>query len=208
MRTSGPAVHRCCWTRRPCRMPGLPCSSWTFASSSQTRPSPTKPHGRSSAPGMRRWSPERRACSGCSSTSRVYTAGRRTEPLDRPSTALPSSTSTVAARSPGMVPASWSAIRSCRCPTRSTSWPTSVAWRACSSTSVRTWVCTRAGSRAAQGSGCRPTTAGRTARSPRSASGWPAGVTMHGFAINADPDLSAFDRIVPCGIRDAGRSPR
>ncbi len=30
------------------------------------------------------------------------------------------------------------------------------------------------------------------------------GVTMHGFAINADPDLSAFDRIVPCGIRDAG----
>jgi lipoyl(octanoyl) transferase len=30
------------------------------------------------------------------------------------------------------------------------------------------------------------------------------GVTMHGFAINCDPDLSVFDRIVPCGIRDAG----
>jgi lipoyl(octanoyl) transferase len=30
------------------------------------------------------------------------------------------------------------------------------------------------------------------------------GVTMHGFAINADPELAAFDRIVPCGIRDAG----
>lgn len=29
------------------------------------------------------------------------------------------------------------------------------------------------------------------------------GVTMHGFAINANPDLRAFDRIVPCGIRDA-----
>lgn len=28
-------------------------------------------------------------------------------------------------------------------------------------------------------------------------------VTMHGFALNADPDLSAYDRIVPCGIRDA-----
>lgn len=29
------------------------------------------------------------------------------------------------------------------------------------------------------------------------------GVTMHGFALNCDPDLSWFDRIVPCGIRDA-----
>jgi lipoyl(octanoyl) transferase len=30
------------------------------------------------------------------------------------------------------------------------------------------------------------------------------GVTLHGFALNCDPDLAAFDRIVPCGIRDAG----
>ena len=29
------------------------------------------------------------------------------------------------------------------------------------------------------------------------------GVTMHGFALNADPDLAAYDRIVPCGIADA-----
>ncbi|MGE5831261.1 MAG: lipoyl(octanoyl) transferase LipB [Micromonosporaceae bacterium] len=29
------------------------------------------------------------------------------------------------------------------------------------------------------------------------------GVTMHGFALNCDCDLSAFDKIVPCGIRDA-----
>jgi lipoyl(octanoyl) transferase len=30
------------------------------------------------------------------------------------------------------------------------------------------------------------------------------GVTMHGFALNCDPDLSAYARIVPCGIADAG----
>jgi lipoyl(octanoyl) transferase len=30
------------------------------------------------------------------------------------------------------------------------------------------------------------------------------GVTMHGFAINCDCDLTWFDRIVPCGIADAG----
>jgi lipoyl(octanoyl) transferase len=30
------------------------------------------------------------------------------------------------------------------------------------------------------------------------------GVTMHGFAINCDPDLGAFGSIVPCGIPDAG----
>jgi lipoyl(octanoyl) transferase len=29
------------------------------------------------------------------------------------------------------------------------------------------------------------------------------GVTMHGFALNCDPDLSWFARIVPCGIPDA-----
>jgi lipoyl(octanoyl) transferase len=30
------------------------------------------------------------------------------------------------------------------------------------------------------------------------------GVTMHGFELNCDCDLSWFDKIVPCGIRDAG----
>lgn len=30
------------------------------------------------------------------------------------------------------------------------------------------------------------------------------GVTMHGFALNVNADLHAYDRIVPCGISDAG----
>jgi len=30
-----------------------------------------------------------------------------------------------------------------------------------------------------------------------------AGVTMHGFALNCDCDLTWFDRIVPCGLTDA-----
>ncbi|MEV6346017.1 lipoyl(octanoyl) transferase LipB [Actinoplanes sp. NPDC051851] len=29
------------------------------------------------------------------------------------------------------------------------------------------------------------------------------GVTLHGFALNCDCDLANFDRFVPCGIRDA-----
>jgi lipoyl(octanoyl) transferase len=28
--------------------------------------------------------------------------------------------------------------------------------------------------------------------------------TQHGFALNVSPDLAAFDRIIPCGIEDAG----
>src|SRR5215217_4100991 len=31
-----------------------------------------------------------------------------------------------------------------------------------------------------------------------------AGTTMHGFALNVDPDLQAFSKIIPCGIADAG----
>ena len=30
------------------------------------------------------------------------------------------------------------------------------------------------------------------------------GVTMHGFALNCDPDMAAFGNMIPCGIVDAG----
>ena len=52
--------------------------------------------------------------------------------------------------------------------------------------------------------GRRRPTGRRSARSPPSASGSAAGVTMHGFAINCDVDLAWYDRFVPCGISDAG----
>ena len=29
------------------------------------------------------------------------------------------------------------------------------------------------------------------------------GVSMHGFALNVNPELAAFNRIIPCGIEDA-----
>jgi lipoyl(octanoyl) transferase len=33
-----------------------------------------------------------------------------------------------------------------------------------------------------------------------------AGTTMHGFALNVDPDLRSFDRIIPCGLTGVGVS--
>ena len=30
------------------------------------------------------------------------------------------------------------------------------------------------------------------------------GVTLHGFGLNCNPDMTNFDRFVPCGIADAG----
>lgn len=30
------------------------------------------------------------------------------------------------------------------------------------------------------------------------------GITQHGYALNCNPDMTAYDRIVPCGIEDAG----
>ena len=30
------------------------------------------------------------------------------------------------------------------------------------------------------------------------------GVTMHGFALNVEPELAAFEKIIPCGFSDSG----
>jgi lipoyl(octanoyl) transferase len=30
------------------------------------------------------------------------------------------------------------------------------------------------------------------------------GVTLHGYALNCNPDMTIFDKLVPCGITDAG----
>ena len=45
-------------------------------------------------------------------------------------------------------------------------------------------------------------TARRPARSRPSACGSAGAASMHGFALNVDPDLRYFDHIVPCGIAD------
>ena len=56
----------------------------------------------------------------------------------------------------------------------------------------------------AAGPGCRPTTAVPTARWPPSASGWPRASRCTGSRSTATPTCTWFDRIVPCGISDAG----
>lgn len=49
------------------------------------------------------------------------------------------------------------------------------------------WVCDAKGERKIAAIGIRVAT----------------GVSMHGFALNVNPDLTEFNRIIPCGIEDA-----
>ena len=141
--------------------------------------------------GRRRHRPRHRRC--CSSTRPVYTAGKRTEPGSDPADGTPVIDVDRGGKITWHGPGSSSATRSCGCPTRSTC----VAYvRRIEGVLID--VCAELGVAAGRvegrsGVGCRPTTAGRSARSPRSASGSSRGVTLHGFALNCDSDLRCFD---------------
>ena len=135
----------------------------------------------------------------------VYTAGKRTEPHERPvASARPSSTPIAAARSPGTDPASWSA-------TRSSAWPQPLDVvkfvRRLEDSLIA--VCASLGLATGRVEGRSgvwvPADDGRPARKIAAIGIRVArATTLHGFALNCDCDLSAFTSIVPCGIADAG----
>ncbi len=136
----------------------------------------------------------------------VYTAGKRTAtrgPAD--GRHARSSTWTAADGSPGTGPGSWSAY-----PIVRLAEPVDVvayvrAPRAGRDGHVRRRSAWRpSGSRAARACGARPTPRGPERKVAAIGVRVARGVTMHGFALNCDCDLGAFDRIVPCGIADAG----
>ena len=71
----------------------------------------------------------------------------------------------------------------------------------CAELGVATTACRAT---AAAASGCRADDRGPDRKVAAIGIRVARGVTLHGFALNCDCDLSAYDRIVPCGIRDAG----
>jgi lipoyl(octanoyl) transferase len=98
----------------------------------------------------------------------VYTAGRRTEPLDRPVDGTP----VIDVDRGGKIVCADVGVATAQVPGRSGVWVPG------------------------EGRGVDRKIAAIGIRVSQ-------GVTMHGFALNCDCDLEWFDRIVPCGIRDA-----
>jgi lipoyl(octanoyl) transferase len=130
----------------------------------------------------------------------VYTAGKRTEPWDRPMDGTPVLDVDAAAKSPGTARVG---TRSSGCPTWRTWSPTSAVPAASVDVCAEFGLATdRIEGRSGvwvpeddKGPARKVAAIGiRVAR----------GVTLHGFSLNCDCDLTYFDRIVPCGIRDAG----
>ncbi len=169
----------------------------------------TTTRGTSNAASMTPAWPATSTTPSCScSTPRSTPRGAVPSQWTDPTTALRSSTSTVAARSPGTGRDSWSATRSSRCRI-----PVDVVAYVRRMEQLLIDVCAevgtggRAGGRPQRGvDTAAPRTSGSQGRGHRRPGA--RGVTMHGFALNCDCDLSWFDRIVPCGIRDASVSRR
>ena len=134
----------------------------------------------------------------------VYTAGKRTEPWDRPMDGTPVVDVDRGGKITWHGPGSSSATRSCACPTRWTWSPTCAGSKSCSSTCAPSSAWPPAGSRGAAGSGCPSDDRGPARKVAAIGIRVARGVTLHGFSLNCDCDLTYFDRIVPCGIRDAG----
>ena len=135
----------------------------------------------------------------------VYTAGKRTQPADRPTDGTPVVDVDRGGRITWHGPGQLVGYPIVKLATARSTWsPTSDCWNTSWSARAATWAWRRSGSPGAAACGCRRTGLGRTARSRPSGCASRARRDVHGFALNCDPDLTWFDRIVPCGITDAG----
>jgi lipoyl(octanoyl) transferase len=133
----------------------------------------------------------------------VYTAGRRTEPLERPFDGTPVVDVDRGGKITWHGPGQLVGYPIVRLPD-----PVDVVAHVRRIERMLIEVCAELGVEAAQVSGRSGVWVPADGRGPDrkvAAIGIRVsqGVTMHGFALNCDCDLAWFDRIVPCGIRDA-----
>ena len=136
---------------------------------------------------------------------RVYTAGKRTEPQERPIDGTPvvdvDRGGKITWHGPGQI----TGYPIVRLPA-----PVDVVGYVRQLEEMMIRVCADFGVDAdprrgpQRGLGGRRRRRARTARSARSASGSAGRSTMHGFALNCNPDLSWGEVIIPCGIVGAG----
>lgn len=133
----------------------------------------------------------------------VYTAGRRTEPHERPFDGTPVVDVDRGGKITWHGPGQLVGYPIVRLPS-----PMAVVDHVRRIEGMLIEVCAELGVSAMQVTGRSGVWVGADARGPErkvAAIGVRVsqGVTMHGFAVNCDNDLSWFDPIVPCGITDA-----